>query len=302
LIFRNAALNSLLRIPFELVHDRLIQLEESGNFDDCHIIKILCDLIRCFKNKNVYEKEIVKTIYNLKRQIGRIFEKYNRYSQEDSVDFYKNFLNCLLEEFKSSVKFAKEDNQFIETEFRLDYQNKEYYIQRLKETITNYKNEFYTPENFMSNLYEGVFVNEYLCTICGKSSCSLERFIDITLQTVSDDYSNKEINLVNSLELFFGEQYFGEEGIPCSECNQLGIFYGNKYIACLPRIISITLDRADIFNNRKDNRKIKQVLELDLSKFLIFQENGKFELFSSIIHFGGLNSGHYIRYIFFKFV
>ena len=104
----NSALQVILRHPYEILDNELIKLSKLGdNSKDFLIFVNYVELIElCYisnSNSNTQEK-IKNAISNLKHQISKEINQYSYFNQEDSMEFYRNFINFIIRDYSSIVK------------------------------------------------------------------------------------------------------------------------------------------------------------------------------------------------------
>ena len=236
----------------------------------------LLEIINNNQLKNTSTKYINDCLVELKKNVGIRCERYKNFAQEDAVDFYKTFINMLIDDYK---KFANIKSNKNEDEILLS--KDDYNIKKFELIKINQENL-----DIISSLYVGKFMLEYYCIKCNYSLISVENFIDIILHTGNND--DKLIDVESLLNEYFREEVY-DDLLPCSNCNEEGVATCKKSIIKLPKITTLTLDRCIYNCQKKDNRKVKEVQTINIGN------NYDVHLFSTMNHFGGLNSGHYIK-------
>ena len=198
-------------------------------------------------------------------------------TQEDAVDFYKIFINMLIDDYK---QFKNTQSNHCENEILLSKDDQ--YTNNISQLITNNNENL----DIISSLYVGKFMLEYTCIKCNYVLVSFETFIDIILNT---DLYNEEkmIDIESLLKEYFREEVY-DDLLPCTKCNEEGVASCKKSIIKLPKIITLTLDRCIYHSQKKDNRNVNEIDKITVGNKII-------HLFSTMNHFGGFDSGHYIK-------
>jgi hypothetical protein len=98
-------------------------------------------------------------------------------------------------------------------------------------------------------LYVGTYLIQYKCIHCESILFSFDKFIDIPLQSFSDEHRERKIYLNSLLKEFFNVEDFGEfGGILCQGCNLNGIMESQKFILKLPAILNLTRHRSKVIH------------------------------------------------------
>ena len=159
------------------------------------------------------EKNINVKPTTFKKKLGKKFNFFDNYDQNDSQEFLQFLLNTFNDEIKIKIKISsniisddiiKKIKDFSEDEL-LEYLQNDY-DKNIKEIAylyqTKYLNNNYSVINY---LFHGMFLSELTCPITNKISCSFEPFFMISIPIINF-IENK--NLLNENFNIFSDEDF----------------------------------------------------------------------------------------------
>jgi ubiquitin C-terminal hydrolase len=288
--FRNSALSVLIRIPFYNFNKYLLNMYKYRVYADNDIIQSFLKLVAlsmCDTHEPKHYNEIGQAMKTFKNIINNYYDEYSSYGQEDSPQFYQRVLNLLTEQFdkyepQNNYKLNLPNNYIIPLEHSFKI------IHKIKNYLIN-KNSIKT--NPFKELYSGLIMLIFYCK-CLHIGIKFEEFSDIVIYSYLA--KNNELNLVNLVRGNF-EMGEDQQGLRCSNCKRINRY--EKRIIKLPRIMSVIIDRMNYETGRKDDKPIQDFDKIDLKEFVfkgIGIMNAVYEPYGTIIHYGGLQSGHYM--------
>ena len=252
----NCYLNSSLQLLTRVkgLREGIFDFDKKGNINKNCVTK--GNLFEEFKNilEDIEKNEKIIIPDDLKKEMGRIDERYNHSRQEDANEFISNFLDALREE--TSVKGIK--NNHI--------------------NLYNFSNE--------------VEMEAYkkFCKKCNKLlSVKFNAFnmIELPIYELAKK-SRYSLNLDDILKSFFSESKIYES--KCDKCHEE--VYSQTSIYKLPENLIIFFGRTA--NEQYINNKINYTPTLDLDEFLHPNSNSNnYDLDCVIDHIGSSECGHY---------
>ena len=207
--FSNSRNNCYLNSSLQLL-TRIKELkEEILNFQDKYINREFItrgNLVKEFKiilEEIENNKKIIDPDY-LKKEMGKIDERYKYSSQEDANEFISNFLEGLREETSDKSQIGKINKNIFNDKL-------------MNEAYEKFYNKFYKRKgySFLLDLFYGNYITETYCKKCNKKSIKFSAFNMIELPI----YQLAKHNEDNSLDIYqILNSYFSESKIHGKTC------------------------------------------------------------------------------------
>ena len=284
----NCYLNSSLQLLTRVkgLREGIFDFDKKGNINKNCVTE--GNLFEEFKNilEDIEKNEKIIIPDDLKKEMGRIDERYNHNRQEDANEFISNFLDALREE--TSEKSIKKNH------INLNNFSNELEMEAYKK----FYNKFYEKKgySFLLDLFYGNYITKKFCKKCKKLlSVKFNAFNMIELPIYELAKANRySLNLDDILKSFFSESKIYDS--KCDKCHEEEV-YSQTSIYKLPENLIIFFGRTA--NEQYINNKISYDKILDLNKFLDPNSNSKFNTYSlsGIIYYTSFGkkgfSGHY---------
>lgn len=253
---------------------------------------------------NEFKNLVAQMYYNdksvapksFKSLMGRLFNVYAGYEQQDAHEFLLNLIDKLHEDLnKANQRRVPPASLSTADEASLS----------LNARINRFWNQ-HTDRHLsvISDLFEGLLASTLTCLSCGKSSSSFEAFSCLSLPIPQGGASG--CYLQKCLELFLEtEKMSGEAAWDCPSCKQKRKAEKRMIIARLPKILIVQFNRfrcEAAWQSKKlqtyvhfpeDNFDMNQYV--DHTK-LETQKRPPYNLYAFLNHYGTLATGHYIAY------
>ena len=279
-MFNVCYMNSSIQCLFHLKKFANFILEGKGTSLLIPTRNLLISMINWKENK----KKSDLSVEEIKKEMGRIDERYNHNRQEDANEFISNFLDALREE--TSEKGIKKNH------INLNNFSNELEMEAYKK----FYNKFYEKKgySFLLDLFYGNYITKKFCKKCKNLlSVKFNAFNMIELPIYELAKNRYSLNLDDILKSFFSESKIYDS--KCDKCHEE--VYSQTSIYKLPENLIIFFGRTA--NEQYINNKINYDKILDLSKFLDPNSNSKFNTYSlsGIIYYTSFGkkgfSGHY---------
>lgn len=242
---------------------------------------LLC--IAMLNIKNNEEKYI--DISNFKEEFGKKHPRLGDYSQNDSQEFVRLFLEDLsmeLNEAKNKNVYRALTNtegktkKFRDEEFNLNFQGRE--------------------ESIITKLFYSQILTSFTCQ-CGSEIYSFQKIMDFPLLL---PVNISEINIYYLLKMYFKSELIDFE-TKCQRCNQITKRKKTMKISRPPKILIISLQRINEIEQKKNECIVNFPEYLNLAEFidheLDSEKEFEYKLFSVVNHQGTVDCGHYFAYI-----
>ena len=225
----------------------------------------------------------------LKKEMGRIDNRYIRNDQEDANEFISNFLDALCEETSNKNCINRQKKIY---DLKANFNNLE-----LEEAYGKFYNKFYERKgySFLMDLFYGNYITEKSCKECGKSSFKFNAFNMIELPIYDLAQRKKKYSSYAALDIKeILESNFSESKIYGAKCDRCGgDIYSRASIYKLPENLIVFFGRTA--NKEYIDITINYSRELDLYDYLYDKQSSKnYSLDCIIEHSGCSESGHYI--------
>ena len=224
-------------------------------------------------------------ISNFKEVFGKKHQIFNDYSQNDSQEFCRIFL----EDLSMELNEAKNKNVYralTNTEGKSK-------LFRDREFDFNFKDR---ECSIITELFFSQIINTFRCK-CGAEIYSFQKLLDFPLLIPANV---EKINIHELLKIYFKTEKITFE-TKCERCHKIGEHLKLMNISKPPEILIISLQRIDIIKHTKNNCKIEFPLFLNLYEYMDHQlgldKEFEYKLFSIINHQGNVDCGHYYSYI-----
>lgn len=231
-----------------------------------------------------------------KSLMGRLFNVYAGYEQQDAHEFLLNFIDKLHEDLNKAVHRRGTPAPLApaeEASLSLNARINRFWSQHVDRHLS-----------VISDLFEGLLVSNLTCLVCRKSSSSFEVFscLSLPIPAVTGSVSN----LQDCLKLFLEtESMSGEAAWDCPSCKQKRKAEKRMIIARLPKILIIQFNRFRC-ETAWQSKKLQTYVHfpsnsLDMSDYLDRTRvetkcRGPYYLYAFLNHYGTLATGHYIAY------
>lgn len=231
-----------------------------------------------------------------KSLMGRLFNVYAGYEQQDAHEFLLNFIDKLHEDLNRAVHRSGAPTPLASAEeasLSLNARINRFWSQHVDRHLS-----------VISDLFEGLLVSSLTCLACRKSSSSFEVFscLSLPIPAVRGSVSN----LQDCLRLFLEtESMSGEAAWDCPCCKQKRKAEKRMIIARLPKILIIQFNRFRC-ETAWQSKKLQTYVHfpsnsLDMSAYVDHSQvetksRGPYHLYAFLNHYGTLATGHYIAY------
>ena len=281
--FLNSAIQLLSNIRIFTIYFLSDQYKEDINHDkkEVSFLKEWVKLMVAMWEDNC----IVKPI-SFKKVLGKCYESYNSYRQNDSQEALHKIIDLLHEalSYEVDIKHVVSDKTKELTE--KDKCN--------IEAINAWKVMFHKQYSIPISLFYGQFFSQLSCDKCGYISKTFEPFNVFELNI--DDDSN---NINDCLDKFsLSEDLNGDNCVFCEKCKENTPRKRKTTIWKLPCILIFSFSRfSDPF------KKIHKRIEFPLNNFILGDyceknedKTAKYNLVGVSNHFGNTFGGHYTSY------
>lgn len=225
--------------------------EEFDGFNKKLITKNFYDLCESITKKN--DKMSVNPS-NIKSAIASVHRTYSGYSQNDTQEFFRRFL----EEINTEMNRVKEKPQYKE----LDTKSKS----KIQVNLEYDKYCLKRENSIITDIFYGQIINIYICLDCKYQTYSFEKFLDLPILLDTDPNKTKfEIpDLLN--DYFITEKIKWD--IPCEDCKRKTYHQKVQKISKLPEVLIISLQRYNHRSRRKNVSAVDMCQVLNLSNFI----------------------------------
>lgn len=231
-----------------------------------------------------------------KSLMGRLFNVYAGYEQQDAHEFLLNFIDKLHEDLNKAVnrKGAPAPLPLAdEANLSLNGRINRFWCQHLDRHLS-----------VVSDLFEGLLVSNLTCLVCRKSSSSFEVFSCLSLPIPA--VSGSVCYLQDCLKLFLEtESMSGEAAWDCPTCKQKRKAEKRMIIARLPKILIVQFNRFRC-ETAWQSKKLQTYVHFPVNSFdmncyvdhtrVDTQRRPPYNLYAFLNHYGTLATGHYIAY------
>lgn len=222
---------------------------------------------------------------SLKSSFGRNHHEYLGYSQHDTQEFCRVFLEDLSKELNTVVKTPP---------------YKELASSKKSKVVLNkdYDVLFKERENsIVIDTFYGQTINIFRCT-CNCESYSFEKFLDLPVLL-----NNSEIETQQLDELL--KKHFSKEAIQwsekCESCSMKTMHDKDIRLSHLPDVLFISFQRFNPRTKRKNSTRIQFSEELNLIDYVdkecLGEQSTKYKLIGISNHSGSIDFGHYYAYV-----
>ena len=243
-------------------------------------------LLICISVLDAMYKNLPHTdISNFKEVFGKKHPIFNDFSQNDSQEFCRIFLEDLSMElneaknkdlYKILTNSEGKSKLFRDKEFEFNFKEREV--------------------SFVTKLFYSQIINTFKCQ-CGAEIYSFQKLLDFPLLLPNDV---KEINIYDLLDIHFKNEKITFQD-KCQRCKKIGEHIKMMRISRPPQILIISLQRIDEVNKIKNECIVNFPEKLNLYKYIDheigFDKEAEYKLFSVVNHKGSVNFGHYFSYI-----
>lgn len=266
----------------------------------------------------------------IKNSIGLYCPKFEGFDQHDSEELLYGIFDRIHNETKTDIKItkfkvSKHISEYYDKKRKLlkqlktsDEHEKDILVSELnKFVVDNYdkdiiirsieywKNYFQNNHSIISSIFTGMFLSEIQCTNCNNLNINFETFNILELSLIDKD--GKILKTIDECIKHFCEGELVED-YKCDNCKNNCKALKKMTIFQLPPKLIIQLKRFNSRSSNSQNMFLKMIGGKlnDLIKFPINNltfENAqnkikplteKYNLYATVNHSGGLNSGHYV--------
>ena len=239
--------------------------------------------ISMLDNKNNDVKYI--DISNFREVFGKKHPIFNDYSQNDSQEFCRVFLedlNMELNEVKNKTVYKALTNSEGKSKLLRD-----------KEFDLNFRGR---EESIITKLFYSQIINTFTCQ-CGSEIYSFQKLLDFPLLLPPNI---NEIDIYTLLKIYFKTEIIDFES-KCERCKKIAKHKKTMKISRPPEILIISLQRIDTKTQQKNECLVNFPEFLNLNEFIDqdcgFGKESEYKLFSVVNHQGIVDCGHYFSYI-----
>ena len=239
--------------------------------------------ISMLDNKNDNERYI--DISNFREVFGKKHPIFNDYSQNDSQEFCRVFLEDLsmeLNEVKNKTVYKALTNSEGKSK-----------ILRDKEFDLNFRGR---EESIITKLFYSQIINTFTCQ-CGSEIYSFQKLLDFPLLLPPNI---NEIDIYTLIKIYFKTEIIDFES-KCERCKKIAKHKKTMKISRPPEILIICLQRIDTKTQQKNECLVNFPEFLNLNEFIDqdcgFGKESEYKLFSVVNHQGIVDCGHYFSYI-----
>ncbi|XP_065285688.1 ubiquitin carboxyl-terminal hydrolase 8-like [Dermacentor albipictus] len=228
--------------------------------------------------------------------MGKLFNVYAGYEQQDAHEFLLNFIDKLHEDLNRALHRKGAPAPLPpadEANLSLNGRINRFWCQHLDRHLS-----------VVSDLFEGLLVSNLTCLACRKSSSSFEVFSCLSLPIPA--VSGSVCYLQDCLKLFLEtESMSGEAAWDCPTCKQKRRAEKRMIIARLPKILIVQFNRFRC-ETAWQSKKLQTYVHFPVNSFdmnsyvdhtrVDTQRRPPYHLYAFLNHYGTLATGHYIAY------
>lgn len=279
--FFNTALQCINSVKYFVGYFLSNQYHEDINLQkkETEFVECYSNFLKAFWSENCQVKPV-----KLKEVMGKFYDPYSGFRQNDSAECYCKILELLHEGLSYKVEIIPVDNGKPKT--LMDRVN----LMAIETWKTRYKDDFSIP----LKMFYGQYWSRVKCMECKNISHNFDPFGVINLP-VSDETNTLE-DCINTYIL--SENMEGANQINCEKCNKKCNGKKKSSIWKLPPVLTIAFNRFDDYG-----RKINKHIEFPITKVnfgdlveKLSDRRAVYDLVSIANHSGGLNGGHYWSY------
>ena len=242
------------------------------------------ELTKEFRNLiiKIENNEINSNLYNMKKILSKVEEKYKTNEQCDANEFITIFLNQMLNELKGIEPLS--NNNFPNN---INDQEMKKQFERLNKLFINKNN------SFLIDLFYGKLIKEIYCIKGHRISIKFQIYNIIELpimEYINNDKTNK-VELIDLLKEY-QENHNIDEEIECNKCGKEVKCYSKTTIFNIPKYLILLLNQNLKKNTNLQFVVFKETLETnDFVKNMDF--NKEYNLIGLIDYYGNREYGHY---------
>ena len=224
-------------------------------------------------------------ISHFKEAFGKKHSSFNGFSQNDSQEFCRVFLDDLSTELNE----AKNKNIYK----ALTNPQRKSKIDRDKEFDFNFKER---EKSIITDLFYSQIITTFTCE-CGSEIYSFQKILDFPLLLPEN---NDKININDLLKIYFKNEIIDFE-TKCEKCHQIRKHKKTLRISRPPEILILSFQRINETTKQKNQCQIVFKPELNINEYIDhdcgFDQESEYKLFAVINHQGEIDCGHYFSYI-----
>jgi len=251
-------------------------------------------------------KNMSVPLFQFKRALEKVVPMFKGYAQHDAHEFFSLLLEKMHDELNNAPKKSRPY-----MDFDVLTQNKQ--LCEIAEEWEKYSQE--KDDSLLKSIFGGMLLTEVRCSHCNHISYKFEDSLDLSLNianlntdassSASSDASSDSgtTSLYTCLKDFVRPEFL--EGYACDKCKRKDTSSKRTLLWKQPEVLVVQLKRFvyDLYGEReavKDD--VSFPLEnLRLDHFTHEESNedkGKYKLYGIVNHFGDLESGHYIAFVY----
>lgn len=276
--FFNTALQCINAVKYFVGYFLSDQYNEDINLEkkEVEFVESYANFLKAFWSENCHVKPV-----RLKDIMGKFYDPYAGFRQNDSAECYCKILELLHEGMSYKVEIIPVDNGRAKT--LMDRVN----LMAIETWRKRYKDDFSIP----LKMFYGQFWSRVKCMECGNISHNFDPFGIINLPV-----SHKTNTLEDCINYYvLSENMEGDNQVYCEKCKKNCISKKKTSIWKMPPVLTIGFNRFDDYG-----RKISKHIEFPITKVnfgdLVEKPADKravYDLVAVANHSGGLNGGHY---------
>ena len=249
------------------------------------------ELTKEFRNLiiKIENNEINSNLYNMKKILSKVEEKYKTNEQCDANEFITIFLNQMLNELKGIEPLS--NNNF--PNYIKDQKMKKQF-ERLNKLFINKNN------SFLIDLFYGKLIKEIYCINGHRISIKFQIYniIELPIMEYINNDKNNKVELIDLLKEYQKEHNIDEE-IECNECGKKVKCYSKTTIFNIPKYLILSLNQNIKFITKQKLNFEEIIHSKDFmnNKYNIDDKDDYYELISIIEYSGDRTNGHYIAKI-----
>ena len=247
---------------------------------DDNIVESLQNLF----SKLYYSEEKYISLYEFKKNFGKIYKRFETNDNNDSTYFLIYLLQYLHKIFNKLNQDITNIHKFTD----LGLKKKELY------ELTNFLNKYEAKNNsFIHDLFYGYQMNEIICSGCHNFTISFQSFNILDLPLLDEKYKYRSLEQCLNCYLIT-KDLKDKPGFDCDKCKRKLLSHKTSIIK-LPYFLIINLKRVGentVYYHEIEIPYTFKTKSIDkLNKF-----NNKYELKGFIKHYGNEKNGHNIAY------
>jgi len=279
--FMNTALQCINAVKYFVGYFLSNQYNEDLNLrkKEVEFVESYANFLKTFWSENCQVRP-----QKLKAVMGKFYDPYAGFRQNDSAECYCKILELLHEGLSYKVEIISVDNG--KPKNLMDRVN----MMAIESWRKRYKDDFSIP----LKLFYGQYWSRVKCMECGNVSHNFDPFGIVNLPV-----SSKTNTLEDCINYYVLSENMEEDNkINCEKCEKKCNGKKKNTIWKLPPILTIAFNRFDDYGNKINKRVEFPINRVKFGDLVERQSDKKsfYDLVAIANHSGGLNGGHYWAY------